>query len=140
MKMINKQKDKELIDSFYFEKGVVIRLLGVDVYSIYPDNVENNIKALDKGDLKFDWEVLLAEAKKNTKYPTRNALEIYAFGELALRVASDSYSNLFSTLTSPYFSINWISILEKNNGKGMFIRNGTNIYSHMQSVWGKTNI
>lgn len=42
-------------DEYYKEEGVAIYSKGRLVYGIHPDNVDNNLKHLKDGTLKFDW-------------------------------------------------------------------------------------
>ncbi len=47
----------------YKDEGIAIYVKGKLVYGIHPDNVENNVEALDNGSLKFDWKQLLKNAE-----------------------------------------------------------------------------
>lgn len=42
-------------EKFYRENGIAIYYKGIMVVGIHPDNVDNNIKALDEGNLKINW-------------------------------------------------------------------------------------
>lgn len=53
---------KEELENFYKNEGMVIYIKGKPMIMIYPDNLENNLKALNNGDLKFDWELMLSRA------------------------------------------------------------------------------
>jgi hypothetical protein len=46
------------IDEFYRNEGIAIYCKGKMVYGIHPDNVDNNLKALSEGTMKFNWEYL----------------------------------------------------------------------------------
>jgi hypothetical protein len=59
---IYKREPKNKIDLFK-EEGIAIYVKGKLVYGIHPDNVENNIEALDNGSMKFDWKQLLKNAE-----------------------------------------------------------------------------
>ena len=51
----------------YKEEGIAIYVKGKLVYGIHPDNVENNVEALDNGSMKFDWKQLLKNAEEGRK-------------------------------------------------------------------------
>lgn len=53
---------KKIEEEFYKNEGIVIYVKGNPMLMIHPDNLENNTKALNNGDLKIDWELLLSRA------------------------------------------------------------------------------
>ena len=66
---MKKQSQKEL-ENFYKNEGISIFVKGKMVLGIHPDNLENNTKALNNGDIKIDWELLLAHANGSVaEYP-----------------------------------------------------------------------
>lgn len=50
--------EKSSVDDIYKDEGIAIFIKGKLIYGIYPDNLENNLEALIKGDMKIDWEVI----------------------------------------------------------------------------------
>jgi hypothetical protein len=55
---IDKIKKQNNHNDFYKNEGIAIFVKGNLVYGIHPDNLESNLEALTKGDMKFDWEVI----------------------------------------------------------------------------------
>ncbi|MGV4321351.1 hypothetical protein [Bacillus mojavensis] len=55
------------LDDFYREHGLAIYIKGVMVVGIYPDNLENNIEALDNGRMRFEWRQLLNNAEESIR-------------------------------------------------------------------------
>ena len=49
--------DKNIQD-FYKEEGIAIFIKGRMVLGIHPDNVENNLDALNSGAMKINWKSL----------------------------------------------------------------------------------
>jgi len=49
-------------NDFYKNEGIAIFIKGQMVIGIHPDNLENNTKALNNGDMKLNWELLLSRA------------------------------------------------------------------------------
>jgi len=45
---------------FYKQEGAAIFIKGKMILGIHPDNLENNLKALNNGDMKIDWEAMNA--------------------------------------------------------------------------------
>lgn len=46
-------------DDVYVKEGMAIFIKGQMVVGIYPDNLENNLRALESGDLGIDWGYFL---------------------------------------------------------------------------------
>lgn len=52
-------------EEFYKNEGIAIFVKGKMMIGIHPDNLVNNTKALNDGQLKIDWELLLSRANRN---------------------------------------------------------------------------
>jgi len=49
-------------ENFFKNEGIAIFVKGNMALGIHPENLENNTRALNNGDMKIDWELLLARA------------------------------------------------------------------------------
>jgi hypothetical protein len=53
------------MQDIYQNEGIAIFAKGKMILGIHPDNVENNVKSLDNGSMKINWECLLDTVNHN---------------------------------------------------------------------------
>lgn len=56
------ENKKQELEDLIMDEGMAIIIKGQRMIGIHPDNLENNLKALNNGDLKLDWELMLSRA------------------------------------------------------------------------------
>lgn len=61
---VERKSKKKKDEDFYKNKGISIFVKGQMMIGIHPDNLENNTRALNNGDMKIDWELLLSRANE----------------------------------------------------------------------------
>ncbi|WLR53577.1 hypothetical protein LC048_13700 [Mesobacillus subterraneus] len=66
-KIVETKSKKEKDEDFYKNEGISIFVKGQMMIGIHPDNLESNTIALNNGDLKIDWELLLSRANGTEK-------------------------------------------------------------------------
>lgn len=64
IKHARKEAKESSWEEIYKNYGLVIYIKGKPVVGIHPDNLENNINALDNGHMKFAWKQLFNNAEK----------------------------------------------------------------------------
>jgi hypothetical protein len=53
------ENKRQELEELIRNEGIAIFVKGKMVIGIHPDNVENNTKLLNSGDMKIDWELLV---------------------------------------------------------------------------------